>query len=75
VLERLIGLFQAERTDGERADAFFARVALDRVKETLGDLDDMAASDATEADFFDLDEHGKNVPLSIVRATAETHMC
>jgi sulfite reductase (NADPH) hemoprotein beta-component len=75
VLEKLIGLYQAERADGETADAFFARVALDRVKDAVGELDELAAADATEADFFDLDEHARNVPLSIVRVDAGTHMC
>ncbi len=74
-LEQLVGLLRAERAPGESADNFFARIELDKVKAALGDLDELDAADAREDDFFDLDEHGANVPLSIIRGTPEQHMC
>ena len=74
-LERLIGLYSAEKLPGEQADAFFARVELDKVKEVIGDLDEMSVADATPEDFFDLDEHGQNIPLKTHRPSAESVMC
>jgi sulfite reductase (NADPH) hemoprotein beta-component len=74
-LERLIGLYTAEKQPGEKADAFFARVALDKVKEVIGDLDEMSVADATPEDFFDLDEHGRNVELKTHRPSPESVMC
>ena len=73
-LERLIGLFRAEHAVGERADDFFRRVDLGKVKDVLGDLDEMAAGEAGADDFFDLDEHAANVPLSLTRGSADTLM-
>jgi sulfite reductase (NADPH) hemoprotein beta-component len=74
-LERLIGLYAAEKQPGERADAFFHRVELDTVKHVIGDLDELAAADATPDDYFDLDEHGQNVALDLNRPSAESVMC
>jgi sulfite reductase beta subunit-like hemoprotein len=74
-LERLIGLYTAERRDGELADAFFDRIELDKVKAVLGELDEMANGEATADDYFDFDEHRANVPLNLNRGNSETHMC
>jgi len=74
-VERLIGLYAAEKQDGEKADAFFARIAPERVKEVLSGLDELAVADTTADDFFDLDEHAKNVELNINRPSAEQTMC
>ena len=74
-LERLVGLYASDKLPGEKADAFFERVATDRVKAVLAGLEELTAADATADDFFDLDEQRQNVELNIVRASAETHMC
>jgi sulfite reductase (NADPH) hemoprotein beta-component len=75
VLERLIRLYDAEKRDGERPDDYFARVPLDQVRSVVGELDEMTVAEASDADFFDLDEHRQNVELNIQRGSAETHMC
>jgi sulfite reductase (NADPH) hemoprotein beta-component len=61
-LERLIGLFQRERTDGESAAAFFQRVDLDRVARELIDLQRLTEADASADDFVDLAETGQFTP-------------
>lgn len=53
-LERLIGLYQQERTEGETATAFFGRVELSAAKRVLADLEEMPLSDTTPDDFVDL---------------------
>jgi sulfite reductase (NADPH) hemoprotein beta-component len=55
-VERLIGLYRAERSSGETATAFFRRVDLARVKDTIADLEKVAPGDARAADFVDLGE-------------------
>ena len=55
-VERLIALYQAERTPGEAPAAFFRRVAAERVSETLADLEQVLAEDTTPEDFVDLGE-------------------
>jgi sulfite reductase (NADPH) hemoprotein beta-component len=55
-LERLIGLYQQQRTVDESAVAFFRRVDLASVKATLAGLDKIEPGSATEDDFIDLAE-------------------
>jgi hypothetical protein len=55
-LERLIALYQVERSDGETATAFFGRVHLDRVKEVLSGFADLTPETAQPTDFVDLGE-------------------
>ncbi len=74
-LDRLVTLYTAHKHDGEGADAFFARVALEDVKATLAGLDEMTVADVTADDYLDLDEHRQGVDLHIQRGTADQHMC
>src|SRR5499426_159486 len=46
VVERLIGLYARERREAEPATEFFARVAVDRVKAELADLERLRLEDA-----------------------------
>ena len=55
-LERLIGLYRAERVGNETATAFFARIELPRVKQLLADLEVMTAEAAEPQDYVDLAE-------------------
>lgn len=55
-VERLIGLYQAERSEGETATAFFGRVDLARARQVLADLEPLTAEDAVPADYVDLGE-------------------
>ena len=55
-LERLITLYGDERKPGESATAFFMRVEVDRVKQTLADLEKMTIADTIPEDFVDLAE-------------------
>jgi sulfite reductase (NADPH) hemoprotein beta-component len=55
-VERLIGVYRAERRPGETATAFFKRVEPARVKEAVADLERLAPEDALPADFVDLGE-------------------
>jgi sulfite reductase beta subunit-like hemoprotein len=55
-VERLIGVYRAERQPGETATAFFKRVELARVKEAIGDLERLTPEDAAPADYVDLGE-------------------
>ena len=61
-VERLIALYARERSAGESATAFYARVDLDRVKGALGDLDRLSAADAAPEDFVDLAEAAEFAP-------------
>jgi sulfite reductase beta subunit-like hemoprotein len=61
-VERLIALYARERSAGESATAFYARVDLDRVKDALGDLDRLSAADAAPEDFVDLAEAAAFAP-------------
>jgi sulfite reductase (NADPH) hemoprotein beta-component len=56
VVERLVALYTAERTEGEAPPAFFRRVDLGRVKPLLADLETLTPADAKPADFVDLGE-------------------
>jgi sulfite reductase (NADPH) hemoprotein beta-component len=55
-LERLIGLYRAERGPGEAPAAFFRRVEAARVSAVLADLEKIAPEDAVPQDFVDLAE-------------------
>jgi sulfite reductase (NADPH) hemoprotein beta-component len=55
-LERLIHLYEQERTPKESALAFFRRVEVPRVKALLADLEKLAPEAAAEIDFIDLAE-------------------
>jgi sulfite reductase beta subunit-like hemoprotein len=55
-LERLIGLYQEQRQNGEEAMAFFRRVAIDQVKGVLADLEPLTEETAQPEDFIDLGE-------------------
>ncbi|BDG08444.1 nitrite/sulfite reductase [Anaeromyxobacter paludicola] len=52
-VERLIGLYQAEREAGESAPAFLARVEVARVKALLRDLEAIDAASARPEDYVD----------------------
>ena len=62
VVERLIDLYARERHPEESATAYFGRVALDVVKQTLGDLERLQPGDAVPADFIDLGEAAEFAP-------------
>jgi sulfite reductase (NADPH) hemoprotein beta-component len=55
-LERLLGLYAAERAEGESATAFFRRIELARVKALLADLGKLAPGEASPGDFIDVGE-------------------
>jgi sulfite reductase beta subunit-like hemoprotein len=55
-VERLIALYASERSDGESAPEFFARVDLARARTVLADLESLTEADAAPADFVDLGE-------------------
>jgi len=55
-IDRLVGLYQAERSDGETATAFFRRVDVARVRERLLDLEGITTEDAQPSDYVDLGE-------------------
>lgn len=55
-LDRLLALYEVERSEGETATAFFGRVGLDRVKEVLADFADLTPENARPGDFVDLGE-------------------
>lgn len=74
-LERLIGLYTADKRPGEGADAFFARVDPAAVKASLAGLEELTLDEVTPDDYFDLDDKGRNVELNLNRATAEQAMC
>jgi sulfite reductase (NADPH) hemoprotein beta-component len=61
-VERLIGLYQRERADGESAPSFFARLDPARVSSELDDLQRLAEAEATAVDFIDLGETAEFVP-------------
>jgi len=61
-LERLIGFYQRERTEGESAPAFFQRIDLARVSSELADLQRFTEADAVALDFVDLAETGEYTP-------------
>jgi sulfite reductase beta subunit-like hemoprotein len=55
-VERLLALYARDRTAGETATAFFARVDLAPVKGALAGLEGLAGGEAQPADFVDLGE-------------------
>jgi sulfite reductase beta subunit-like hemoprotein len=61
-LERLLGLYERERTGGELAPAFFQRVDLALVTRELDDLQRMTAADTVPLDFVDLAETAEFAP-------------
>lgn len=52
-VDRLLRLYEQERTAGETAPAFFHRVDLARAREAVADLEKMTAEDVLPADFID----------------------
>jgi sulfite reductase beta subunit-like hemoprotein len=52
-VDRLLRLYQDERTNGETAPAFFQRVDTARARAALADLEQMAPEDALPADYID----------------------
>ncbi|MFN7913980.1 MAG: nitrite/sulfite reductase [Vicinamibacterales bacterium] len=61
-VERLIGMYDTQKADGESATAFFQRVDVPRVKALLLDLEQITPEDATPDDFIDLAETGEFTP-------------
>ncbi|HEV8232696.1 MAG TPA: nitrite/sulfite reductase [Thermoanaerobaculia bacterium] len=55
-LDRLIALYQGERSSGETATAFFRRAELDSVHQVLADLEKISPADALPTDYVDLGE-------------------
>jgi len=55
-LDRLIALYAEQKTEGEKANDFFARVDGASVKAALGDIGELDAGHATPDDFIDLGE-------------------
>ena len=49
-------MYGDERRPGESATEFFMRVEVDRVKQTLADLEKMTIADTIPEDFVDLAE-------------------
>ena len=62
VLERLIGLYEREKQDGENASEFFRRVDALKVTVLLQDLQRLTEQDATPEDFVDLAETAEFAP-------------
>jgi sulfite reductase beta subunit-like hemoprotein len=54
VTEKLIALYDAEKEPDEAPNAFFARVAIERVQAVLAGMLDLDETNATEDDFTDL---------------------
>jgi sulfite reductase beta subunit-like hemoprotein len=52
-VDRLLKLYEEERTAGETAPAFFHRVEVARAKAAVADLERMTAEDVLPADFID----------------------
>ena len=61
-LERLIGLYRAERRAGESATEFFARVELPAAKKALAGLDALTAEQAQPEDYVDLGQQSEFRP-------------
>jgi sulfite reductase (NADPH) hemoprotein beta-component len=55
-LDRLVALYQAERSEGETATAFFRRVDVGRAREVLADLEQITPENVRPTDFVDLAE-------------------
>jgi sulfite reductase beta subunit-like hemoprotein len=52
-VDRLLRLYEKERTTGETAPAFFKRIEPAKAREAVADLERMTADDALPADFID----------------------
>src|SRR5262245_7020738 len=61
-LERLIGLHQREKKEGESAPEFFQRLELAQASRELADLQRFTAEDAVPLDFVDLAEAAESAP-------------
>jgi len=61
-VDRLVGLYEADRRDGERLADFYRRVDLARVKDVLSDLERLTDADARPEDFIDLAEDHEFAP-------------
>ena len=61
-LERLIKMYERDRTDGESAPAFFQRVELLKVTLELQDLQRLTEADSVPLDFVDLAESAAFAP-------------
>ena len=61
-VDRLVALYRAERSRGEDAPAFFARVEVARVKAALADLAELAPEDVRPEDLVDLGESAEFHP-------------
>ena len=62
VVERLLAMYQRERTEGESASDFFGRVDLASVAIALRDLQKLTEADVVPLDFVDLAETAEFVP-------------
>jgi sulfite reductase beta subunit-like hemoprotein len=61
-VERLLGLYRANRQNGESLGAFFTRVPTSEPQDVLRDLEVVAADQVSEADFIDLEEETEFKP-------------
>ena len=61
-VDRLITMYQRDRTEGESAPDFFRRVDLTAVKLVLHDLEKLTLLEATTDDFVDLAESHEYAP-------------
>jgi len=61
-VERLILLYQSERSPNETAGEFLRRVDLPRAKACVEDLEALSLEDATPEDYVDLGEQAEFVP-------------
>jgi sulfite reductase beta subunit-like hemoprotein len=61
-LEGLVALYIADRTEGESAEAYFARVDIATVKRALGALESLSLDEAQPPDFVDLGEDAEFRP-------------
>jgi sulfite reductase (NADPH) hemoprotein beta-component len=61
-VERLIHFYDAQKSEGESAPAFFQRIDVPRVTALLNDLQQITAEQATPDDFIDLAETGEFTP-------------
>ena len=67
-LDRILGLWERERTSGEKLDDFLARTPIDGVKKAIGELFDIDETTALESDFIDL---GQSEAFSVTEGEAE----
>jgi len=68
VLDRILGLWERDRTSGEKLDDFLARTPIDAVKKAIGELFDIDEQTAVDSDFVD---PGQNEPFSVSEGEAE----